>query len=78
MAISKEQIIQEVARKAGAGVTVDAKTLYEVVRQIPEGMVIHFRKKEMYMISGIGHFRNSWLFISWLGKVCKTGRTLSA
>ena len=32
---------------APGGVTVDAKTLYEVVRQIPEGAVIHFliRKK---------------------------------
>ena len=35
------------------GVTVDAKTLYEVVRQIPEGVVIHFKKKD-----------NNWLEIS--------------
>ncbi len=35
------------------GVTVDAKTLYEVVRQIPEGLVIHFKKKD-----------NNWLEIS--------------
>ena len=38
---------------APGGVTVDAKTLYEVVRQVPEGITIHFRKKE-----------NNWLEIT--------------
>ncbi|MBN1882720.1 MAG: DNA polymerase III subunit beta [Deltaproteobacteria bacterium] len=28
------------------GITVDAKMLYEVVRQIPDGMTIHFKKQE--------------------------------
>ena len=28
------------------GVTVDAKMLYDIVRQIPEGAMIHFKKKE--------------------------------
>jgi DNA polymerase-3 subunit beta len=38
---------------APGGVTVDAKTLYEVVRQIPDGTNIHFRKKD-----------NNWVEIS--------------
>jgi DNA polymerase-3 subunit beta len=38
---------------APGGVTVDAKTLYEVVRQTPEGVKIHFKKKD-----------NNWLEIT--------------
>ncbi len=38
---------------APGGVTVDAKTLYEVIKQIPEGTTIHFLKKE-----------NNWLEIT--------------